>query len=163
MKSESAEIINAPAGQLITQGREAKGWKQSDLAAELSISTKQLRKYEQGKFPKFKREVVVQIDGLLGTKVGELLKEQNVPRGTLEQAETKNPGEPGLIEVYKQWVADKEKLISQLESKSDIELRLKQVEAGIERIEKMLQGFLDRVPAGKDGAAKKQDVRLSRD
>lgn len=69
-------------GEAIRQAREQKRWTQQQMADKMGISMRQYNKYEAGKLPKYKSTVIEQIDQLLGTKIQELIYEQNVPRTT---------------------------------------------------------------------------------
>jgi transcriptional regulator with XRE-family HTH domain len=89
-------MTNKDAAQKIATARESKGWRQEDMADKLGLSLRQYSKYENGEFPKFKREVVKQIDSILGIKVYESIYEQNVPR---EQSTQAAPAIDGTMNV----------------------------------------------------------------
>lgn len=63
---------------ILKEAREKKGWRQADMAEKLGISARQYHKFEQGFFPKYKREVIEKIDGLLGTALYGLIYEPNI-------------------------------------------------------------------------------------
>lgn len=74
--------MNKEAGNKLEKARKAKGLKQqtvADILAEKlgqSYSVRQYQKMEDGEFPKFKKEVVKQLDDILGTNLYEEIYEQ---------------------------------------------------------------------------------------
>ncbi len=77
--------MNKLAAQELIKGRERKKLTQTEMAEKLAAALSQtysLRQYqnlEEGKFPKYKKEIVKQLDKLLGTKLYEMIYEQEVP------------------------------------------------------------------------------------
>lgn len=73
--------INEAAGKKIAEARERKRWTQTEAADRLGsalnqgYSLRQYQKLEKGVFPKFKKEVILKLDEILGTKVYELIYE----------------------------------------------------------------------------------------
>lgn len=82
--------MNKIAAKKLVEARERRGYTQTqvaDLLAEALSQTYSLRQYqklEEGKFPKYKKEVVEKIDKILGSSIYELIYDQNVPRATLQ-------------------------------------------------------------------------------
>jgi phage repressor protein C with HTH and peptisase S24 domain len=82
--------MNKEAAKKLIEGREGKHLTQQMMADKLATSLKQtysLRQYqklEEGKFPKYKKEIVASLDKLLGLNLYEQLYVQNVPREPLD-------------------------------------------------------------------------------
>jgi transcriptional regulator with XRE-family HTH domain len=78
--------VLAKAVDRILEARESKGWTQTEVAEKLgtalgqTYSLRQYQKMEAGDFPKFKKEVVRQLEGILHISLYELIYEQNNPR-----------------------------------------------------------------------------------
>lgn len=113
---------------MIIRAREGRGLTQSQMAQRLGASLKQtysLRQYqkiEEGRFPKYKKEIVQQIDRLLGTNAYDVIYEQNVPRETAppqRQPEREVSSSSELMEIMRERVKelkeDKEWLKKNLE------------------------------------------------
>lgn len=85
--------MNKLAAQELIKGRERKKLTQTEMAEKLAAALSQtysLRQYqnlEEGKFPKYKKEVVKKLDGLLGTKVYELIYEQDSPNAVSDSGD----------------------------------------------------------------------------
>lgn len=79
--------MNKLAAEKLTEARKAKGYTQEDMAELIGkslgqgYSARQYQKLEEGNFPKYKKEIVLSIDKILGSKLNELIYEQNVPVG----------------------------------------------------------------------------------
>lgn len=147
MENDQSEIENRKAGEIISKAREAKGWTQTVFAEILGVSSKQLRKYEQGKFPKYKRELVEKIDTKLGTSVSELLREQNVPRGAMSPAQ-ENPDEntPGSLQArLLNELEDKKEIIRLLKERDQLHLSLKSLVEVLQSIQSDLSKMKDYV------------------
>lgn len=73
--------------EILRDARELKGYTQTVMAelmaAELNqtYSMRQYQRLEEGLFPKFKKEIIIAADKILGTKVYDMIYEQNVPHG----------------------------------------------------------------------------------
>lgn len=61
--------------EILQSARKKKGLSQEALAAKIGISHRMLQRYEDGKFPKYKSNVVKKIDEVLGTSLYELIYE----------------------------------------------------------------------------------------
>ena len=66
--------------EILKKARERKKLTQSDVAKKVGITIRQYHKYESGQFPKYKSDSIQKIDELLGTKLFELIYEQNIPQ-----------------------------------------------------------------------------------
>lgn len=113
--------MSVKAGEILSKARERKGWTQADAADKLGISAKQYGKYEQGAFPKFKREAVQKIEEVFGIQIQALIYEQNVPVGNGESWNNGN-GTPSdtpdwrtVVELQKQIIALQSKENSSLQ------------------------------------------------
>ncbi len=86
MPSDKSLKMKDLAVKQIILAREAKGLTQAEVAQKLAAALKQgysLRQYqkmETGDFPKYKKEVIQQLEKILGVKLYELIYELNVPR-----------------------------------------------------------------------------------
>lgn len=85
--------------ELLKEARESRGWTQADIADRMGISSRQYQNYEDGKFPKFKSDVVKNLDNLLGTNLYEIIYEKNVPRELDESRVNEEPGSYGYQNV----------------------------------------------------------------
>ncbi len=63
--------------ELLKAAREKKGWTQSEVAEKLGIGLRMYQKYEDGQFPKYKREQISELDRLFSTNLYELIYEQS--------------------------------------------------------------------------------------
>jgi transcriptional regulator with XRE-family HTH domain len=90
--------MNKIAGKKLAEARSKRNFTQEQLAQKLSSSLgqsyshRQYQKLEQGKFPKYKKDVVKQIDKILGTNLFESIYEQKVPHETPEEQNLQNTG-----------------------------------------------------------------------
>ena len=78
-------MINKKPEDVLKEAREKKHLTQLEIAEKLGISSRQYQNYEEGKFPKFKRDAVKNIDQLLGTNIYAIIYEENVPRAPYGQ------------------------------------------------------------------------------
>lgn len=94
--------MNKVAAKKLIEAREKRGYTQTqmaDLLAESLSQTYSLRQYqklEEGKFPKYKKEIVEKLDKILGSSLYELIYDQNVPRATLQTAAQKSIRKPKI-------------------------------------------------------------------
>ena len=78
--------MNKVVAKKLIERREAKHFTQTEMAERLATalnqtySLRQYQKLEEGKFPKYKKEIVTELDKILGTKLYDLLYEQDIPR-----------------------------------------------------------------------------------
>lgn len=95
--------------EILKAAREKKKLTQSDIAYKLGITLRQYHKYESGKFPKYKSEVIQKLDTILGTNLFESIYEQKVPQevrvkgdieGILRNHEEKILRLEAYVEVY---------------------------------------------------------------
>jgi phage repressor protein C with HTH and peptisase S24 domain len=83
--NKGSSIINKEAGRIIKEAIKKHPKTQILIADDIGISTKQLRNYSEGVFPKYKKDNVIAIDNYFNIKVVdiiykmELLEEINVP------------------------------------------------------------------------------------
>lgn len=70
--------------EILQSARKKKGLSQEALAAKIGISHRMLQRYEEGRFPKYKSDVVKRIDEVLGTNLYELIYES---KGTAKETE----------------------------------------------------------------------------
>lgn len=79
--------MNKTAAKKLIEARDKKQITQSELAGLLAeslsqtYSLRQYQKLEEGRFPKYKKEIVATLDKILGTNLYELIYDQKVPRG----------------------------------------------------------------------------------
>lgn len=77
--------MNQLEANILIEARKKKGWTQTEMAEKLAValdqgySMRQYQKLEEGKFPKYKRDIVTQLDRLLGTNLFQRLYAQNIP------------------------------------------------------------------------------------
>lgn len=82
--------MNLLAGKKIIERRKEIGDTQEKMAERLAkalnqtYSKRQYQKLEEGKFPRYKTEIVIELDKILGTEIHKMVYEQKVPRGTSE-------------------------------------------------------------------------------
>ena len=67
-------IMDRPQ-DILKKARERHGFTQTELAEKLGIGLRMYQKIEDGQFPKYKRNQVVELDKLLGTNLYELVYE----------------------------------------------------------------------------------------
>lgn len=163
--------MSQKAGEILTKSRENKGWTQADAAGKLGISTKQYGKYEQGKFPKFKREQVETLEAIFGIKIMELIYEQNVPHGNGDSwnlvedgadYNNKTPDDvPGLMKAL---IESQKAEIRLLKERQQAETRLIQVEATLKIVVGILNGLKiqeqSRTPSAVSGDVEEVAVQL---
>lgn len=92
--------MNQDAAKILKEAREKKGWTQDEIAGRLKVTLRQYSKYEQGEFPKYKRDVAREIDKLLGTKLYALIYEQSVPRGASDSNGDLNTEDIDWMRLY---------------------------------------------------------------
>lgn len=82
--------MNLLAAKKIIDSRNELGYTQDYMAKELAkaldqtYSKRQYQKLEEGKFPKYKKEIVRALDAILDTEIYKMVYEQKVPRGTFD-------------------------------------------------------------------------------
>jgi transcriptional regulator with XRE-family HTH domain len=102
--------MNKIAGKKLAEARSKRNFTQQQLAQKLSTSLgqtyshRQYQKLEEGKFPKYKKDVVKQIDKILGTNLFESIYEQKVPHETAqnsnsEEGGNEKPDNPTLLRI----------------------------------------------------------------
>jgi phage repressor protein C with HTH and peptisase S24 domain len=80
--------MSEKASEIIRTAREKKGWTQTEVAEMLAqrlgqtYSLRQYQRIEDGEFPKYKTEVVSNIENILGIKVYDLIYDIKFPRET---------------------------------------------------------------------------------
>lgn len=73
----------ATPAEILIAARKAKGYTQGSLAKAMGISSRQIQRYEEGKFPEYKNENIDALDRLLGTTLSDIIYDKKVPYGTL--------------------------------------------------------------------------------
>lgn len=70
---------------ILIKARTGRGFTQEELAERLHISTRTYQRYEEGLFPKFKTELILSIDKLLGTTLYDIIYDINKPKSFTTQ------------------------------------------------------------------------------
>lgn len=70
--------------EIIKRARFNKGLTQTDVAKALGISLRMYQRYEEGKFPKYKDEVISALDGVLGTDLYVRLYDKSVSHADIK-------------------------------------------------------------------------------
>lgn len=100
------------AGKIIKEARDRQGLTQEDIANQLGISLRQYHKYENGEFPKYKKEMIKNLDAILGTNIYALIYEHEVHSRTEDLGELLSKSEERIlrleayIEVYESALAE---------------------------------------------------------
>jgi transcriptional regulator with XRE-family HTH domain len=145
--------------EIIKSAREKKGWTQDQVARELKIELRTYQRYEEGKFPKYKGDIVRNIDSLLGTKVYDIIYDNKLhPLNGSEQ--TMNPVEEKYLALLEKTIADKDKNISEKEADL-VALRsaingINEVKGKIEKLEPIVYDLSNRL---EDAEANVGDLR----
>lgn len=62
---------------IIKTAREQKGLTQAQLADIVGVSARMIQRYEEGKFPKFKSDKIKKLDELLGSRIYDIIYDNN--------------------------------------------------------------------------------------
>lgn len=68
-----ADIKNKEIGASIKRSREEKGLTQEAFAALLELTPRMIQRYEDGNFPKYKKDKIVKIDQILGSNFYDII------------------------------------------------------------------------------------------
>jgi transcriptional regulator with XRE-family HTH domain len=137
--------MNNKPEEVLRQAREQRGLTLQNmadlLAKELNqgYSQRQYQKLEEGKFPKFKREVTEGLDKILGTNLTELVYEQIVPPSKKEESPSQKDQD-----FYKDYIKKQDRILELEVRARDLQLHIKDLEAELKEL-RVVQKRFDKI------------------